>query len=231
MALKSFWTPQLEAKLHAWHQMQTIADKGKPAPCFTITREFGCQAYPLAEELARRLNARVAGEPWVIIGKQILDEVASLSGYSIDQIEKTQDTPASLKSIFAMFLDSSVAEETEVFTHMRRVIREFAKRGNCILVGRGASCVTQDLRNCIHLRLVAPYRFRCQKIMGAYNMDEAEAKKYIDLHQQQRDDFLKRFACNNLDDPSLYHLVINNSRLPIAEIAAIAEVYMMRYTS
>ena len=231
MAVKSFWTPQLEAKLHAWHQVQAIADKNKPAPCFTISREFGCQGYPLAEELARRLNARAAGEPWVIVGHQILDEVANLSGYAVDQIEKSQDTPSSLKSIFSMFLDNKVAEETEVFTHMRAVIRGFAKRGNCLLVGRGAACVTQDLANCIHLRLVAPFSFRCQRIMKVHNLNESEAKKYIDLHQQQRDDFVRRFACDNQDDPRLYHLVLNNSRMTIENLAALADVYMMRYTS
>ena len=130
MANKDFWSPQLEAKLHAWHQIQQIADLKKPAPCFTIAREFGCQAYPLAEALIKRLNARVAGEPWLIIGQQVLDEVAKLSGYSVGQIEKSQDTPSSLKAIFSMFLDSSRAEETEVFTHMRNVVYGFAKRGN-----------------------------------------------------------------------------------------------------
>ncbi len=123
MSLQSIWTPQQEAKLHAWHSMQQIVDQSKPAPCFTIAREFGCEAYPLAEKLVTRLNSHVAGEPWVIVGRELLDEVAKLSGYSVEQIEKSQDTPASLKAIFSMFLDNSRAEETEVFTHMREVIR------------------------------------------------------------------------------------------------------------
>ncbi len=228
MANKDFWTPQLEAKLQAWHQIQQIADLKKPAPCFTIAREFGCQAYPLAEALIARLNSRVAGEPWVIIGQQVLDEVAKLSGYSVSQIEKSQDTPSSLKAIFSMFLDSSHAEETEVFTHMRNVIYSFAKRGNCVLVGRGAVFGAQGLPNCIHLRLVAPYEFRVQKIMRAHNLSQSAAEEYISLHQQQRDDFIKRFAAGRLDDPLLYHLVINNDRLGVEEIADLVEGYMAK---
>ena len=169
MVLKTFWTPQLEAKLQAWHRMQQLVDLEKPAPCFTIAREFGCQAYPLAEELVRRLNARTSGTPWVIIDRQVLDEVAKLSGYSVEQIEKSQDTPASLKALFSMFLDNSRAEETEIFTHMRSVIRGFAKRGNCILIGRGAAFVAQDLPNCIHLRLVALMNSGCRKSWPAIN--------------------------------------------------------------
>ena len=231
MVLKTFWTPQLEAKLQAWHRMQQIADLEKPAPCFTIAREFGCQAYPLAEELVRRLNARTSGDPWVIIDRQILDEVAKLSGYSVEQIEKSQDTPASLKALFSMFLDNSRAEETEIFTHMRSVIRGFAKRGNCILIGRGAAFVTQDLPNCIHLRLVASYEFRLQKIMASHKFSRPEAEKYIALHQQQREDFVKRFAEGRLEDPAIYHLIINNSLLPVEKIASLADEYMIRYTS
>lgn len=231
MANKDIWTPQLEAKLHAWHQIQQIADLKKPAPCFTIAREFGCQAYPLAEKLVKRLNSRVAGEPWVVIGKEILDEVARLSGYSVDQIEKSQDTPSVLKAIFSMFLDSSRAEETQVFTHMRSVIQGFAKRGNCVLVGRGAVFAAQDLPNCIHLRLVASREFRVRKIMRAHNLSETEAESYISLHQKQRDDFIKRFSAGRLDDPLLYHLIINNGRLKVEEIAEMVEEYMVRSLS
>lgn len=226
--MKDFWSPQQEAKLQAWHKMQQIADVQKPAPSFTIAREFGCQAYPLAEALVKRLNARTGGEPWVVVGRQVLDEVAKLSGFTVDQIEKSQDTPSSLKAIFAMFLDSSRAEETEVFAHMRKVIRGFAKRGNCILVGRGGVFVTQDLPNCIHLRLVAPYDFRVQKIMTSHSMNRRDAEQYIALHQQQREDFLHRFADTQVDDPLLYHLMINNSRLSIEKIAELAEEYMVK---
>lgn len=228
MANKDFWTPQQEAKLLAWHKLQQLADLQKPGPCFTLSREFGCQAYPTAEALAKRLNARTAGEPWIVIGKEILDEVAKLSGFSVDQIEKSQDTPSSLKAIFSMFLDSSCADETQIFTHMRNVIQNFAKRGNCIFVGRGAVLVTQDLPNCIHLRLVAPYEFRVQKLMTSHGLNQVEAEKHIALHQQQRDAFISRFAEGRIDDSLLYHLVINNGRMSSAKIAELAEEYLVR---
>jgi len=226
--MKDFWSPQQEAKLYAWHKMQQKAEMDKPAPCFTVAREFGCQAYPFAEALVNRLNAQNSGAPWVVIGKQVLNEVARLTGYSVDQIEKSQDTPQSLKAIFAMFLDNSRAEETEVFAQMRTVLRGFAKRGNCVLVGRGAVYAAQDLKNCIHLRLVAPYDFRVKKIMSSHEMSREDAERYIALHQEQRTDFVRRFADGRIDDPLLYHLVVNNSRIPVEKIAELAEGYMMK---
>ncbi len=231
MPSTNFWNPQLEAKLHAWHQKQMQAEKEKPAPCITISREFGCQAYPLAEELIRRLNARATGNPWIVIGRQLLEKVSELSGYSVEQIERSQDTPASLKSLFSMFLDSSRAEETEVFSHMKSAIRTFATHGNCVIVGRGGVCVTQDLSNCIHVRLVAPYQFRLRKIMASHDLEEKEARKYTDLHQKQREDFVRRFTGEDIDNSRLFHLVANNSRTSIEEMATLVEVYLMRYIS
>lgn len=226
MANKDYWTPQLESKLHCWHRMQTIADPEKPAPCLTIAREFGCQAYPLAEALADELNAKDTGSPWIIVGNQVLAEVSKLSGYSVAQIEKAQDTPAQVKAIFSMFLDKHMAEETEIFQHLKPVIREFAKRGRCIFIGQGAVLATQDLTNCTHLRLVAPYDFRVKKIMETHNLSTTDAQNYIDLHQKQRDDFLNRFSNININDPQLYHLVLNNSRMPISSMAKLAMGYL-----
>ncbi len=231
MVVRSLWTPQQEAKLNAWHKMQTIVELENPAPCFTISREFGCQAVAVAEALVARLNSRVAGEPWVVVGRELLEEVARLSGYSVEQIEKSQDTPASLKAIFSMFLDSSRAEETEVFSHLRSVMRGFAQRGHCVLVGRGSVFAVQDLPNCINLRLVASSEFRIKKIMRAHQLSEKEAIEYIDLHQQQRDDFIHRFSAENVADPLLYHLIINNSYLDAEKIAELAEEYMIRYAA
>jgi len=231
MGLKNLWTPQQEANLQAWHQMQSVVGQGRPAPCFTISREFGCEAYLLAEELTKRLNASVAGEPWVIIGREIIDEVARISGYTVEQIENSQDTPSSLKAIFSMFLDSSRAEETEIFLHMREVMRGFAKRGNCILVGRGSVFAAQDLPNCINLRLVAPSTFRIQKIMQIHHLNEEEAAKYIGLHSHQRDEFIRRFADGNIASPLLYHLIVNNAHMGVKKIAELAQEYMIRYVN
>jgi cytidylate kinase len=114
---------------------------------------------------------------------------------------------------------------------MRAVIRGFAKRGQCVLVGRGSVLVAQDLSNCINLRLVAPREFRIQKIMKSNHLSEAEAVKYIASHQQQRDDFIRRFAAGNIADPVLYHLIINNARLEVKKIAELAEEYMIHYVN
>ena len=207
-----------EARLAAWHRQALDRKEHKAAqgPCVTISREFGCQAYPLAAELARQL-----GEPWVVVDKEILEEVSRITGFSLDQLEKTRDTPPALKAIFAMFLDGSRAEETEVFGHLRQTARKFAASGNCIIVGSGGVFAAAEVKNCFHLRLVAPQQFRVDKIRKSRNMEEQAAIAFIDLHQKQRDDFIRRLAGSSLDDPQLYHMVLNNGLLNPEQMAQV----------
>ncbi|SHI90226.1 Cytidylate kinase [Malonomonas rubra DSM 5091] len=219
MANMDYWTPQLESKLHCWHRAQTMSSTQKNAPCLTIAREFGCQAYPLAEALAAKLNAENHNLPWIIVGKKLLKEVSKLSGYSVEQIEKAQDVHPTVKAVFSMFLDKHLAEETEIFQHMKPVIRSFAKRGHCIFVGHGAVMATQDMPNCTHVRLVASHEFRVKKIMESYDLTQKEATEHIEQYQQQRKEFLYRFTESDISDPKLYHLVLNNGRLPVEAMA------------
>lgn len=228
MIKSNVWTPQMEAMLQAWYKQQQMADQSKPAPCVTLTREFGCQAYALAEALQKRLNARTKGEPWVVVGRQVFDEVAELSGFTTEQIEKSENTPASMKSIFSMFLDRTSAEETEIFAHMRRVIRGFAERGHCIIIGRGAPHITQDLTNCVHLRLVAPMAYKIDTISSKYGMNQAEARDHIDRLQGQREAFVQRFVNERTDNPNLYHLIMNNARMDTEGLALLVDGYMQR---
>lgn len=228
MIKSNVWTPQMEAMLQAWYKQQQRVDQSKPAPCITLTREFGCDAYALAEALRKRLNARTKGEPWVVVGREVIDEVAKLSGFTTEQIDKSQDTPAALKAIFSMFLDRSSAEETEVFAHMRRVIRGFAKRGNCIIVGRGAPHVTQDLTNCVHLRLVAPMEYRIANISRKYGMNPVEARDHVERLQEQRAAFVQRFVGEKTENPARYHLMMNNARMDAEGLALLVDGYMQR---
>lgn len=222
MANMDYWTPQLESKLHCWHREQTRPAPQKSAPCLTIAREFGCQAYPLAEALVDKLNSDTTDLPWIIVGKKVMEEVSKLSGYSVEQIEKAQDVHPTVKAIFSMFLDKHLAEETEIFQHMEPVIRSFAKRGHCIFVGHGAVMATQGLPNCTHIRLVASHDFRVKKIMEAYNLSENEAKEHIGQYQQQRKEFLYRFTKSDISDPKLYHLVMNNGLLSVESMTEMA---------
>jgi cytidylate kinase len=213
-------SPSDEARLAAWHrQAQAHISKGLvDGPCITISREFGCQAHPLARELSTRL-----GDPWAVLDREILQEVAKKSGFSLEQIEKSRDTPAVLKAIFAMFLDQSHAEETKIFEHLHHIVCKFAAAGRCIIVGSGGVYAARDMKNAFHVRLVAPLEYRVDTIARKHRLTIAQATEHVQLHQKQRDDFIHRLAGKSLESPLNYHLVLNNGLLSPPQMAAIIE--------
>jgi len=72
-------TPAVEQRLKAYHKLsENIRGLPKDAPqkpTITLSREFGCEAYPVAEELAR-LAGKISGEEWLLVDISLLDAVA-----------------------------------------------------------------------------------------------------------------------------------------------------------
>ena len=221
-------TPDMERKLSGWHtHLQSKKTASTPQPCITLSREFGCQAYLVAEALQTRLNAaKNEDEQWVVLDRKLLEKISEESGFSPSEIEHARDTNPTFQSLVSMFMGQSKAEHTQVLVYTQKAIQHFAKAGNCIIVGRGAASFTQDFENCIHVRLIASMEYRCKIIMDRLNLNEKEAKEYIDQHQRQRNEFIKHYTKADLTDPAMYHLVINNEKNSADEIASTIESYM-----
>jgi cytidylate kinase len=216
--------PGVEKRLSAWNQWALRQAKEEPVtrPCITISREFGCQAYPLAETLHKRLNEEAKnGEEWTVLDRLLLETIAVKSGYAKAELEYITSVDPTFQSMITTFMGREHAAPFEVFTYIKKTVRYFAKAGNSIIVGRGGVCLTQDLPNAFHVRLVAPLSFKLKTIMNYLGGTEDEAKAHIEARQAERDEFTNHFTRMSLYDPHLYHLMINNDKFSIAEIAEI----------
>ena len=74
----------------------------KPRPCLTISREFGCEGYPVAE-LLRELMMQRTGDEWVLIDKAILEVVAQRHNISEDILQHLGDKNHILDEVLATF--------------------------------------------------------------------------------------------------------------------------------
>jgi cytidylate kinase len=88
-------------------------------------------------------------------------------------------------------------------------ILQLARMGNVVIVGRAANIITSKLRNAFHVRLVAPLENRIQKMMTHYNMSEKEATEFIRKEDIARKNYVKSHFFKDVEDPTLYHLIVN----------------------
>ena len=199
-----------------------VADKIRPT--ITLSREFGCEAYPVSECLKGVLEKK-SGESWVVMDKALLEEVAKNHNLSEDMLKGLGEKPRFLDEILATFSPSWKSEKD----HFRLICRQMlslAEKGNVILVGRGGAIITQALKNCSHFRMFASAQFKIRSISKRLDISREEAEVMIQKKQKQRDDFMRDFMDRDSRDLSCYNLVFNNDHNSAEKIAATITEYV-----
>lgn len=96
------------------------------------------------------------------------------------------------------------------------VIRGLASEGNVLILGRGGQVLLKRHPGVLHLQTVAPRTYRCDVIMKRYGLSQREAQGRIRASDRARFDYLRRYHGVDWLDSTLYHLVINTERVPVA---------------
>lgn len=198
---------------------------GLSRPTITLSREFGCEAYPVADHLKGLLEKK-SGESWIVMDKGVLEEVASNHNLSEDILKGLGEKSRFLEEILATFTPNWKTEKD----HFRLICRHMvslAEKGNVILIGRGGAIITQSLRNCFHFRMYASQKFKINSISKRLNIPDSEAEALIYKKQKQRDAFIRDFLDRDARDMSLYNLVINNDRNSVEKAAKTIADYVV----
>ena len=190
----------------------------------TISREFGCEAYPVAERLRETMEKK-SGETWVLLDKGLLEEVARDHDLSAKVMNSLGEKSRFLDEILATF-SSRWKSEKDYYRVLCRHLISLAGQGNVIIVGRGSSIITQRLKNCFHFRMFASQGFKVRSIARRMGIEAEEAERIIAQRQRQRDNFIRDFLDRDAQDLSFYHLVFNNDKNDVATIARTIAEYV-----
>lgn len=177
-------------------------------PTITISREFGCEGYPMAERLKEILEKRT-GEQWLLMEKKLLGEVARNHNLSENILQALGEKSRFLDEILATFSPRWKSEK-DYFRLLCRHIVALATQGNVILMGRGSAFITRPMKNCSHFRLYASAEFKIHSVRHRLDVSANEAEKVIAREQKLRDHFIRDFLDRDAHDLSVYNLVFNN---------------------
>jgi cytidylate kinase len=97
-------------------------------------------------------------------------------------------------------------------------MRELARRGDALLVGRGGSVFLRDEPWAFHVRLTAPMDIRLRRVMEYRWVREAQARKLIDQSDADRRRFYDGYFGADWSDPLGYHITVNSGRLGPAAV-------------
>lgn len=215
--------PSVDKRISAWMEIQKkrkIQDmQSKPAPkSITISREFGCEAYPLANALKNLLDAR-NDQSWTVFDEEMVSRITANEDMSRHLTENLGERSKYLDYIVSALLPYWKSQE-QAYRPIVETVFSLARQGNAIIVGQGAFSIAKDLTNCYHFRLIAPAEFRATSYAKRANLSAEEAQKLVQEKEAARITFLSGFL--NCDfKPNNFHLIFNNSKVPIDQIAGV----------
>ena len=200
----------------------TKGDTGAAGPVITISREVGCNGLVVARLLATELNKRRMLSEWKVLSKEIFYKSAqelNLEPEKIRKMFKRTDT-YTFEQILKAFGDKRYKSEAKISNTVREVIHSLAVSGFNIIVGRAGNIIAQDIKNALHLRLVAPLEYRVANIMKNNNLEREEALSFIERVEEERIAFRKLIRVGNTQD-NYFDLTINRASFSDQQVVEI----------
>lgn len=222
--------PSIENRLGSFlevsrRQSTLYAETPQPKPTITISREFGCEAYPVTDLLRQLLEKRTK-EPWTLMDKALLDEVTKNHNLSDQVLQNLGEKNRFLDDFISTFSNRWKSDK-DYYRLLSRQIVALAEQGNVILVGRGAPIITRKMNNCFHFRMYASETFKITSISRRLGLDSGEARALVERRQKERDRFIRDFLDHDPYDLSVYHLAFNNDRNTATKIAQTILDYLL----
>jgi cytidylate kinase len=185
----------------------------------TISRQFGAGGRTLGERLCDRFKFRLVDE-------FVIDELArkaKVKGDWLTAMEK--EASSTLLSLLSNIVSSGLIyrtpaapgedfERKKYKNFLRRIMTAMANEGGYVLLGRGSQLILRTHPKVFRILLVAEYEDRMKFMVQRYRLSEKEAKKIIKEKETQRAAVATKIFGADIDDPKLYHIVLNTSLIP-----------------
>ena len=102
--------------------------------------------------------------------------------------------------------ESTTAAFVEV---TRELIREAARTGNAVIFGHGAQFILAQEPGVLHVRFVAPFPKRVERVMRREGLGRAEAERRVREEDQRRANHIRQYYHADWSAPEAFHLILN----------------------
>ena len=164
---------------------QTAGTYGKNV--IAIGRQFGSGGHDIGKILAEKLG-------YDFYDAEIIQMTAGTTGYTPEFVKKKEEimTNSLLYDLVnQMYLNTDRQDEApkdKIFEAECQVVRDLAKKGNCVIVGRCADYVLRNSENCLKVFFSAPLMSRIRRVAQRQNISEGEAKATVQKNEKLRAD-------------------------------------------
>lgn len=190
-------------------------------PVITLSRLTGCDARQVAECVVNDLNHKYNTSKWKWVDKDIIYAIANELNTNAQRVENFyQGIELSNISEMIIAFSGGFVSDLRVKKAIRDVVLSICKEGYIVLVGRGGVSIARDIKDALHIRLVAPFYWRVDNVMKKKDMKLEEAEKYVIETDEKRHNLILTFLDKKpLNVDYLFDATINRSSFSINEIS------------
>lgn len=190
-------------------------------PVITISRQTGCDARQVAENVVDNLNRRYGITKWKWIDKDIIYKIAEELNTDSQRVENFyKGIELSNVSEMIMAFSGNFVSDLRVKKAIKDVVLAMCKEGYLVLVGRGGVSIAHYIADSLHIRLVAPFYWRVENVMKKKNIDIEAAEKFVVDSDEKRFNLIQTFLDKKpLNIDYLFDATFNRSSFTIQETA------------
>lgn len=187
----------------------------------TIAREFSSGGRELGRRLADELHI-------AYYDKQIIEDIQKKTPYSMSYIEEVSEhrpfmlPPINCGTSFSLYPDVSLQQSIDVHSTQNDLIKEYAEKSDCVIIGRGADYTLRELhpfRIFVYASEEAKVK-RCKlREAKGENLSDKQLAKQIRIINKKRKNYYEYYTGQKWGDKENFDLLINTSNLDIKEMA------------
>ena len=180
----------------------------------TISNLYGCGAVAVAQRVAAELE-------YELIDDQLPVVVAKRMQISPVQAQAVDETGRSLGARLLSSLELATPEvavsgfgetfDEEYVREVQEAVREFAARGNVVIVGRGAGAILGRRQDVVRVFMYAPRDWRVERIMAERGLEQKAAASEVDRIDRARHAHLRDWYNVEMGSPAIVDLAIDTS--------------------
>ncbi len=190
----------------------------------TVSNEYGSGALEVAKRVAGALD-------YEYVDQQLPVVVAKRLRVRPEAVEANEDATPTLGERFLSELERATPElaeasavepfDEELLRAVQEAVREYAARGNVVIVGRGASAILGPRSDVLRVFIHAPREWRIAHVAEAAAARLETAAAEVDRVDRARSAYMRDWYAATFGDPHNYDLCIDASRFGVAECAAL----------
>jgi len=225
----------IESRVTSWFKQldESTSMKHRPRenkPYVTISRQSGAYGTTIAEMLAEYLSKRERRRDavWAIFDHELIKKVIDDNKFpgKYEKYFNEYAMPA-IQDIMEDLLRVHPPHET-LIRKMSETILKLSSVGYVIVIGSGGNIITQKIPNGVHVRLICSLEKRVAHMQEILGVTEKEAKDHIIKEDHTRHEYIKKYFHKDIDDVSLYDVVINMDTVPLEDAVRIISEMVLK---